>query len=93
MNDIEKKTLHKRYMAAMHAMQSGVAAEQARGGKETEPKHLRVGVNSALLNQGALAKLLIDKGIITDDEYLLAVTEQAEKEKTAYEARLGVKLI
>lgn len=43
-----------RYMNAAHAMQSGVAIWMERGNKETEPKHLRVGINSAMSDQGAV---------------------------------------
>ena len=50
-----------RYDAAAHAMQSGVAFEIGAGvSRETEPKHLRVGVNSAMVDSAALAALLIN---------------------------------
>ncbi|GAY12061.1 hypothetical protein [Pseudonocardia sp. N23] len=81
-----------RYHAAMHAMQSGVAAEMFRDPKPTEPKHLRVGVNSALLGSAAIGALLIEKGVITQDDYERAMADQAEREKAAYEERLGVHL-
>lgn len=35
---------------------------------ETEPKHLRVGVNSALIEASALAALLFRKGVINAAE-------------------------
>jgi hypothetical protein len=81
-----------RYLAAMHAMQSGVAAEMHRDPKPTEPKHLRVGVNSALLGNAAIGALLIEKGVITQDEYECALADAAEREKATYEERLGVHL-
>lgn len=81
-----------RYIVAVHAMQSGVAAEMHRDPGPTEPKHLRVGVNSALLGQAALAALLIEKGVITMDEYERALADAAEKEQRESEERLGVKL-
>lgn len=85
--------LKQRYLAAMHGMQSGVAAEMAMGlNKAHEPKHLRVGINAALSDQGSLARLLIRKGIITEQEYFESVVEGAELEWHAYEQRLGVKL-
>ena len=81
-----------RYVAAAQAMQAGVAAEQARGSRDGEPKHLRVGVNSALVNHRALAELLIAKGVFTEDEYVAAVADAMEAEVAAYEARLTEQL-
>lgn len=81
-----------RYVAAAHAMQSGVAAEHARGSRDGEPKHLRVGVNSALVAQGGLARLLIDKGLITEAEYTAAVADAMEAEVARYEEILRQRL-
>lgn len=82
-----------RYLAAMHGMQSGVTAEMALGlSNAHEPKHLRVGVNAALSDQGSLARLLMRKGVITEREYYEAIVEGAELEWRAYEQRLGAKL-
>lgn len=79
----------KRYVAAVHAMQSGVAAEM---GRSTEPKHLRVGVNAAMVDHSSLVQLLISKGLFTRDEYLAAIADGMEEEKGRYEQRLGVTL-
>jgi hypothetical protein len=85
-----------RYLAAAHAMQSGVAAEMQHDPACTAPKHLRVGVNSSLVNSSALAELLIAKGIITDAEYVEALAKGMECEQARYEqmlsARLGTKV-
>jgi hypothetical protein len=86
-------TPEQRYAAAAHAMQSGVAMDMktdpggSRGG--TTPKHLRVGVNSALVTQAALASLLVAKGVITQDEYVEAVADEMEKEKARFEQLLS----
>ena len=77
-----------RYVAAAHAMQSGVAAEMGVNPAPTEPKHLRVGVNSALVDNAALATLLIEKGVITREEYVEAVTAEMEAEAKRYEEHL-----
>ena len=58
------------YEAAAHAMQTGVAFLMERGDKATEPKHLRVGINSAMVEHAALVRLLISKGVITDEDDL-----------------------
>jgi hypothetical protein len=89
----------RRYLAAVHAMQTGVKMlahrQNPSGGPvpdeaETSPKHLRVGVNSALLDSGALAALLIEKGIITAEEHVAKLAELAEADVASYKARLGL---
>lgn len=81
-----------RYAAAAHAMQSGVAMEMNFDLSGVEPKHLRVGVNSALVAQGGLARLLIDKGLITEAEYTAAVADAMEAEVARYEEILRQRL-
>ena len=85
-----------RYIKARHAMQSGVAMWINYDKKSTEPKHLRVGVNSAMVDSSALANLLIAKGIISEDEYFKALAERMEAEVKSYteriEARIGGKI-
>jgi hypothetical protein len=76
------------YEQAAHAMQSGVAVEQARGSQCGTPKHLRVGVNAAMADHAALAKLLIDKGVISEAEYLEALRLQMNEEVCRYQQRL-----
>lgn len=78
-----------RYLAAAHAMQSGVAAKMQIDPAETTPKHLRVGVNSAMVEHNALAKLLIDKGVISEAEYFTAQADAMEREKALYERWLN----
>ena len=74
-----------RYENAAHAMQSGVAAMMAYDPKETEPKHLRVGVNSAMVSHAALVTILMEKGLFTLEEYHKALADQMEKEAADYE--------
>ena len=73
-------------------MQSGVAMEMHQGSQDTQPKHLRVGVNSALVDSSALAELLIAKGVISEAEYLEAIAAGMEREARNYEERLSQKL-
>lgn len=82
----------KPYHEAAHAMQSGVAAKMQYDPKDTDPKHLRVGVNSAMVETAALAKLLIAKGVFTDVEYAQALTEGMNEEAASYERWLTAKL-
>lgn len=77
-----------RYESALHSMQTGVAMLMNYDGKETSPKHLRVGVNSALIDSAALAKILIDKGIITEEEYYASLADFAEADAASYQEKL-----
>lgn len=76
------------YKAAAHAMQSGVAAKMNYDSMDTTPKHLRVGVNAAMADHSGLVKLLMDKGLITHDEYIAAITEAMNREVESYEKEL-----
>ena len=78
-----------RYIDAAHAVQSAIALTM---GPDTEPKHLRVGIDTTKSDQGALATLLIEKGVITKAEYFKALADAMEREKYTRETELGVKL-
>jgi hypothetical protein len=78
----------KEHARLSHAMQAGVALLMHQDPTETSPKHLRVGVNVALADQGALVKLLIDKGVITEDEYGDAIVAGMQREVDSYTERL-----
>lgn len=73
-----------RYQAAAHAMQSGVAFKMGHDPNETNAKHLRVGVNSALRDSSTLARLLMAKGLITEEEYVAAQADGMEEEAELY---------
>lgn len=78
-----------RYDNALHAMQTGIAMLANYEPSLYELKHLRVGVNSALVSENALATLLISKGIITLAEYEKAQADAAEREVRMYEGQLS----
>lgn len=90
MSDPEKDQA--RYDAAMHAVQSGVAAEQGRGSQDGSPKHLRVGINARAVEHTALVRILIAKGVFTEEEYISELADEAEREKARYEQMLSEKL-
>jgi len=69
-------------------MQTGVAMEMNYDPGPTQPKHLRVGVNAAMRDQASLVRLLIAKGIISEDEYLKAVADGMEEEADEYQQRI-----
>lgn len=74
-----------RYQAAVHAMQTGVALSMP--SEETEPKHLRVGINAAMSDHGGLVALLVEKGIISWEEYVKAIADAMERERDSYADR------
>ena len=80
-----------RYVRAVHAMQSGVAMMMSLDPKATQPKHLRVGVNSSMVDHAGLVALLIEKGVITDEEYISKIADAMEREVALYEAELTVR--
>jgi len=78
------------YEEACHAMQAGVAMEISRGTTDAHtPKHLRVGVNSAMTAHTALAYLLVQKNIITMEEYEESLRLVMNNEVHLYQQRLG----
>lgn len=77
-----------RYEQAMHGVQSAIAFEIGRGDSTIpDPKHLRTGIDSAHISQGALAELLIEKGVFTREEYVAKCAHFAELELLGYEAK------
>jgi len=74
----------KDYDKHAHAMQTGVGMKMGVDPSETSPKHLRVGINAAMSDQGGLVTLLIEKGLITKEEYLDAITTSMERESNSY---------
>lgn len=79
----------RRYNKAAHGVQTAIAVTM---GRDTEPKHLRVGIDLSKSDQAALATLLIEKGVFTLEEYVAALADAVEREKETREKELGVKL-
>lgn len=94
MDDEQLKALHEEIARLAHAMQSGVATEIAHdmNNAAATPKHLRVGVNSAMVEHGALVKLLIDKGVIDLGEYVVELRDAMKREVEMYERRLSERI-
>lgn len=76
------------YEEACHAMQTGVAHTQANGSDDGSPKHLRAGINSCQVNDAAVARLLIKKGIFTIEEYSEEVRLEMCREVDRYEQHI-----
>lgn len=82
--------LFAQFQLLQHAMQSGVKYDLQSGGKDS-PKHLRVGVNSALTEISALARLLVCKGVFTYEEYAQALVDGMLEEVRRYESDLSAR--
>ena len=79
----------RRHAAAQRRMQSGVAADMATGGAPENKKHLRVGLNTALVDHASLTRLLMAKGLISEEEYAEAIAEGMEAEVRRFEELLS----
>ncbi len=83
----KRRDLGLQYLDAMHGVQSAIKYEMEAGVSDaTSPKHLRVGVDSSMINVAAVACLLIEKGVFTLTEYEESVRLQANEELAAYQA-------
>lgn len=81
---LEEKS--QKYEALLHAMQTGVKLDhEATLEKDGSPKSLRVGVNAAMSDHAALARVLMRKGVITEDEYFDAIIEGMQMEVDRYQ--------
>lgn len=90
MDEKTAKEIQEKYAFLTHAIQSGIAMELLIDSTAGTPKHLRVGINMAMVETAALGKILIQKGIITKEEYFLNLLENLEVELEAIKKRLSV---
>jgi hypothetical protein len=91
LSDYELKLLE-RANELGHAIQSGVLYTMDTGGNEHEPKILRTCINISMCDHVTLLQLLIDKGIITREEYFEKRLEYMEREVKNYENNLSKKV-
>lgn len=78
-----------RYEYAAHRIQTAIAAMPDH--RNQTPKHLRTGIDLSKSDMGGLARLLIAKGVFTEEEYLTAIADAAEAEADAYDDELSVR--
>jgi hypothetical protein len=95
--DPEILALQQEYLRLCHAMQSGVLYHLHIEGTDDETslfgaKHVRVGINSALIQNSALAGLLIEKGVITELEYWESQVDAWQREVALYENLLSTRM-
>lgn len=82
------RALRDKYLVLSHSMQAGVAVMMGVDPQETAPKHLRVGINSAMVSDAALVGLLIAKGLLTYEEYYQSLVDAMEREVQSYKDNL-----
>jgi hypothetical protein len=77
------------YKRLAHAIQSAIAYQMNLNSTFTSPKHLRVGIDILKGEQASFARLLISKGIITEEEYFDSILDglRAELEFQTNQAR------
>jgi len=80
------------YVRLGHAIQTGVAHEHANGSTDGSPKHLRTGLANVMSDHGSICRLLIAKGVITEQEYFHAILDGLKQEVATYEQRLEARL-
>lgn len=87
-----------RYQQLCHAVQTGIGWTIAIENDDADVnadvnlrahKHLRTGIDTSKSDFGAMARLLIAKGIFSEDEYIDALIDGMEREKTTYETELS----
>jgi len=97
MTDIDFSYRYDEYTALMHAMQTGVKALKEISDNfdsantdtpETSPKHLRVGVNAAMVAIGALVQTMVEAGLIDYEKYIDNQLEFIKRDIKSYEDRL-----
>lgn len=89
MTNEDREELERRYEEAAHAVQSGVAMEMNYRPEPTQPKHLRTGIDLTKAEVGGLVRMLIAKGVFSEEEYMEAIALGVEEEQASYEKRLS----
>jgi len=78
-----------KHQALQRAAQIGMSYYIPLRPQSVEPLHLRLGINSALVGEAGLAKLLMDKGVFTEAEYWQYQIEAMEREVRNWENALS----
>ena len=75
------------YLAFAHRVQTAIAILMSKDSDLTrcQPKHLRTGIDTSKADFSGLASLLIEKNVITEDEYIDAITVAMRQEADRYE--------
>jgi hypothetical protein len=80
--------LAREYQRLAHAVQSGIEYLKEYNPNLVNTKHLRTGIDLSKCEESALVRLLIEKGVITADEYFTKVNEVLKEEVKRSEKQL-----
>lgn len=86
----QEEAILDQYHALCHAMQTGVKLDHQKGSDDGSAKHLRVGVNTAKCDHGALVAVLVNAGVIKREDYFRALRDMMLKEVEEYKKRLDL---
>lgn len=75
------------YARLAHAVQSGVCFSP--GYEAPEMKHLRTGLNLVMSDVGSIGRLLVDKGVCSQDEFYTYILAGLQAEVSNYEQELS----
>lgn len=89
LNWLKAKDLGLTYEQAVHGVQTSIASGAYDRGME--PKHMRTGVDMTKADMLGLACLLIDKGVISNDEYVEYIRLSANMEVAMREEDISQK--
>jgi hypothetical protein len=90
--DLPDRHLEMTYPEACHAVQSGIAFELAQVDPDSgTPKHLRTGLDLRACDHCTLVRLLIAKGLLTDEEYVETIRLETIREVIRLEDELSAK--
>jgi len=78
-----------RTLAAQHACMTGAGYIVEKDPRTGSPKHVRNGIDMAMVEHGAVVALLVKKGVFTRVEYAEALADATETEKARYEKFLS----
>lgn len=81
----------KEYVGIGHAIQTGILLELEHENQTAQNmfKHLRTGLNLVMSDHGSLGRLLVKKGLITQEEYFTTVLEGLKTELESLEKKLS----
>lgn len=86
------KHFRQEYMRLAHAIQSAVGWDQELNPGGDNIKHLRTGLNMLFVGEETIRKILVDKGICTEEEYNVVLLSKMEAEVERYKKIISEKL-
>lgn len=83
---MKELTNTERYERAVHCVQAGSKMIAAKNGEHPQS---RTGINISMRDHSSIVQLLVEKGVITEEEYIRALADGMEHEVHAIEDELS----